>query len=155
MAYTGIDLIKKAIIIAKKRCEVYKNISKAMEKNLKVRIVANILVRNVKKNIEHYEKLKIQLENDDETIDFDTYDKISSLFNKFSRRFENPDIRNMEDVLEFSLSFERQVVALYVDIQGRLVKNAEDTEKKAYKILSSIIEDKKNHIKNLQMYIKK
>lgn len=155
LAYTAIDLIKKAIIIAKKRHEVYKKISKDMEKNFKVAVAANILVRSVEKNIDYYEKLKMELENDDEYIDFDIYDKISHLFNKFSQRFENPEIRDVEDFLEFSLSFERQVVAFYIDIQGRLVKRAEDTEKKAYKILSSIIEEKKNHIKNLRMYIKK
>ncbi|QZY55654.1 hypothetical protein [Crassaminicella profunda] len=155
MAYTGMDLINKALIIAKKRYEMYKNISKVMEEDFKIAIVANILVRSVEKNIDYYEKLKLELENDDDEIDFHTYDKISFLFNKFSQRFENPVIKDIDEFLRFSLDFENQVVAFYIDIQGRLVKKAEDTEKKAYKILSSIIEEKQKHINNLQMFIKK
>ncbi|QXM06584.1 hypothetical protein [Crassaminicella indica] len=154
MAYTVIDLINKAIVIAKKRYEMYKNIGEIMEQDFRVTLAANILVKSVAKNIAYYEKLKLELEKDDEVIDFATYDKISFLFNKFLQRFESPEIKNVKEFLEFSVDFEKKIVAFYIDIQGRLVKKQEDTDRKAYKILSAIIEEKQNHIKNLQMFIK-
>lgn len=155
MAYNTIDLINKIIFVAKKRKEMYKNISLEGSKTFKVSLVANILTKDVEKTIEYYEQLKIEFENDIDEIDFFVYDKIAFLVNVFQRRFINPDVKDIESLLEFSMDFEKQIVALFIDMQGRLLQKEEDSEMKAYKILSDIIKRKQKHIRNIQKFIKK
>ncbi|TCO74773.1 hypothetical protein [Marinisporobacter balticus] len=155
MAYNIIDLMNKIILVAKKRKEMYEKIRFSTSRTMKVSVVATILVKDVQKTIDYYEQLKIEIEKDEEEIDFFIYDKISFLINTFQRRFISPDIQDTEELLKFSLDFEKQVVALYIDIQGRIIQKEEDHKTKTYKILCEIIEKKQNHIKNLQKFIKK
>jgi len=153
--YTALDLIDKAIIIAQKRQTMYKKISSLDSQHFKTTMIANTLARDAEKTVVYYEKLKIEVADGQEEIDFATYDKISFLINKFKRRFESPNIYNVENLLTFSFNFEQQVIALFIDIQGRLIHDKYDVEKNAYKIFSSIIESKQKHINSLQIYIKK
>lgn len=153
--YTILDLIDKAIIIAKKRKIMYKKIASLDSQHVSTTMIANILSKNAEKTIVFYEKLKSEVADGQEAIDFVTYDKISFLTNEFKRRFESPNIYDVKNLLEFSLEFEKQVIALFIDIQGRLIHNSYDVEKNAYKTLHSIIQSKQKHINNLQMYIKK
>ncbi|MBF8982896.1 hypothetical protein IZY60_05050 [Lutibacter sp. B2] len=152
--YTTLDLINKTIIIARKRQDMYKKISSLDSQHFTTAMIANTLVIDAKKTLLYYEKLKMEVEDGQEEIDFATYDKISFLINEFKRRFVSPTIYDVENLLKFSLDFEKQVIALFIDIQGRLIHDKYDVEKNTYKILSSIIEAKQKHINNLEMYIK-
>lgn len=91
--------------------------------------------------------------NQQEIIDFDIYDKISFLINQFNLKMYKTDAKTPKDFLSFSLGLEKEILALFLDIQGRLVKTSSDTTSTAYLILSNIINTKTKLIENLESHI--
>jgi hypothetical protein len=155
MAYTVIDLLDKAINIAKKRKKLYSTALIDTSKNSSLYILLNVLIKNVDKTVEYLENLKLEANNVIcEEIAFDVYDKISFLINEFNQKLFIPETLNIKTLLESSLDIEKNVLALYIDIQGRLVKRKEDTETNAYKILSKVILQKEKKIRDIGEFIK-
>lgn len=151
MAYNVLDLVDKAINIAEKKKTLYSNFNSSNDINLK--ILANVLIKNCDKTIEYYKNFKIVYNNElDEEIDFSIYDRISFLVNEFKGKASIPNIANNKELFTFALNFQKQVLGLYLDIQGRLIKNEKDVQSAAYKVLSDIIEYKKKNIQNLEEY---
>jgi hypothetical protein len=106
------------------------------------------------KTIQYYETLKKEIEDKNyEEIDFGIYDKMSFLINEFNENISVPEINNVKSFLEFSLVLQKDTYALFVDIQGRFVKNTSDTHTKTYAILSDIINNKAKFIKMLERFI--
>jgi len=56
------------------------------------------------------------------------------------------DIQNGKDYLKLSLNFAKDKYSLFLDIQGRLVKDIDDTNTKTYEILSKMIKNIKKQI---------
>jgi hypothetical protein len=155
MAYNVLDLLDKAINIAEKRKKIYNEELTNISKDSSLYILMNVLIKNVDRTIEYLEKLKLETDNlTGEEIDFDIYDKISFLINEFNQKLFIPENLNIKTLLESSLDIEKNVLALYIDIQGRLVKKKEDTETNVYKLLSRVILQKEKKIKDLQTFIK-
>jgi len=155
MAYNIIDLIDKAISIARKRKDIYEKVGKEKSDIQAVSIMVKVLIKEVDKSIEYYEELKNQLVDVEvEEIDFGIYDKISFLISEFSNRYYIGEFKNPREFFNFSISLERDIYSLLIDIQGRLVTNANDVYTKTYKILTSIIEIKAKHIADLENMLK-
>ena len=155
MAYNVLDLLNKAIDIAEKRKRTYNEAIFNASKNPSLYIFINVLIKNIDRTIDYYKKLKLEANTvTGEEIDFVIYDKISFLINEFNYKIFIPENLNIKTLLESSLDIEKSVLALFIDIQGRLVKNQYTTETNAYKILSKIILQKENKIKDLQGFVK-
>lgn len=153
LGYSIIDIIDKATAIANKRKDLYAEISKQNNIPPSVRIISKVFSDNVDKTFVYYEKLKQEV-NDDEVkkIDFSIYDKISFLISQFNSRVYTTDATTPKEFLSFSLYFEKEILALFLDIQGRLVKNSNDTSSKTYIILSSMIKTKTKLVDDLERY---
>lgn len=155
MGYNVIDLINKAINISIKKKSIYKQIGQQKSDILSIKIVITTLIKQIDKTIQYYETLKEEIEDETfEEIDFGIYDKISFLINEFNITVSEPRINNARNFLEFSLDLEKRTYALFIDIQGRFVKNTSDTHTKTYIILSNIISNKAEFIATLEKLIK-
>ena len=154
MGYSIVDIIDKSITIANKRKELYSEISMQNHLPPSVLILCKVLASNVNKTILYYQKLKKEVKDDEtEKIDFAIYDKISFLINQFNLRIYSTDATTPKDFLCFSLYFEKEILALFLDIQGRLVTHASDTNTKSYIILSDMIKTKTKLIHELERHI--
>ena len=87
-----------------------------------------------------------------EMIDFSIYDKISFLISQFNLRIHTADIRSAKELISFSLDFEGEILALFLDIQGRLIKTSADSNSTTYLILSDIIKAKNKLIHDLEIH---
>lgn len=155
MAYTVLDLLDKSINIAEKRKKLYSKAIPSISKNPSLYVLLNVLIKNSDKTIEYLRKLKLEANNIIcEEIAFDVYDKISFLINQFNQKLFIPETLNIKNLLESSLDIEKDVLALFIDIQGRLVKKEADTGTNAYKILSKIILQEEKKIKDIQKFTK-
>ncbi|CAH2212573.1 hypothetical protein [Tepidibacter aestuarii] len=158
MAYNTIDLIDKAIDMAERRKEIYRQIAKDNSKNKGMNIIVNTLVKGLDKNIDCYNRIKkyiAQNENVLEEIDFLIYDKILFLVNQFKKRLMNPKISDTKSLMKFSVNLEKQIYALFIDIQGRLVVKEEDVKTNTYRFLSNIIREKEEYLKHLEEFAKR
>ena len=153
MGYSIIDILEKSVAIANKRKKLYIEIS--MQNNIPpaIKILSKVLVDNVDKTLVYYQKLKREVNADKtEKIDFAIYDKISFLVNQFNLRIYSIDATTPREFLSFSLYLEKEILALFLDIQGRLVTNTNDTGSSAYIILSDMIKAKTNLIRDLESH---
>lgn len=155
MGYTIVDIINKALDITARRRGIYVNVGIEKGNIPAVKILSKVLTEQLDKTAAFYERLKNETEESDvEAIDIATYDKIAFLINEFNKKIIIVDIKNARDFLEFSLSLEKDAYSLLVDIQGRFVKNTVDVNTKTYKILSEIINNKRNYIETLKNTMK-
>ena len=151
MGYNIIDIMDKAIAIAYKRKEIYTEISKQQHQPPAVKILSKVLADNVDKTLLYYERLKEEVSGKEiEIIDFAIYDKISFLIGQFNLRLHNTYVTTPKEFISFSLNFEKDILALFLDIQGRLIKTADDSNSGAYIILSDMIKIKTNLIHDLE-----
>lgn len=145
------DVIDKAVVIAYKRKELYNGISTQNYQSPTVKILSKVLADNVDKTLIYYEKLKKEmLNNEVEKIDFAIYDKISFLINQFNLRMHTTDATTPKEFLNFSVNLEKEVLALFLDIQGRLITTTKDTSLSTYTILSDMIKTKTKLIHDLE-----
>lgn len=152
--YNVKDLLDKAIQITKKRKELYEHIEIKNDSNNRAEVLKNVFIKNIQKTIEYYEKLKLEVnESEAEVIDFVVYDKISFLITQFKNSGITIDITDTRKLLYFSLNYDKKVYALYIDIQGRLLKKQEDEKSSTYQILSRIIRYKEKQINDLEILI--
>ena len=151
MGYSIIDIIDKSIAMAYKRRELYAEISLQSDLPPSVKILSKVLADNVDKTLLYYTKLKNEV-NDEETekIDFVIYDKISFLISQFNLRVYSTEATTPKEFLSFSIHFEKEILALYLDIQGRLITTVNDTTSKTYIILSDMIKTKIKLIGDLE-----
>lgn len=155
MSYNVLDLLDKSINIAEKRKELYGKAILSTSKNSSLYILINVLIKNIDSTIEYLERLKLEKDNlTGEEIDFHIYDKISFLINEFNQKLFIPENLNIKILLNSSLDIEKNILALYIDIQGRLVKKKEDTETNVYKLLSKVILQSEKKIRDIQEFIK-
>jgi hypothetical protein len=154
LGYNIIDVIDKAITIPQKRKDLYTQISNQLSQHPVVKILSKVLADNVDKTLFYYKKLKAEIKpNEMDMIDFGIYDKISFLINQFNLRIYVTDAATPKDFLSFSTELEKEILALLLDIQGRLVKTSSDTTSTSYTTLSNMIKLKTKLIENLEMHI--
>lgn len=156
MVYTIVDLIAKLIAIEQNACKMYKNIA-FMENGDRssFKTVAKVLAKEEERHVEFYHKLmKKAAEFPDIEIDFELYDKASSLIQEFKKRIIMPADLDTGNIIAFALEFEKQNAALLIDIRGRLFKKSEDTESTIYMALTDLIIEEEKHVKNLKCFVK-
>lgn len=155
MAYNIIDILEKTITIANKRKNIYLNVYYKGEESIKFQLAKNILVKSVEKEIRYYETLKRELQYKDlEDIDFDIYDKISFLMNQFNEKLKCEEIDSIKKIFDWTVSLHKDVLALYVSIQGRLVRNQKYAETLTYEILSNVLAEKRKTIGEFERLLK-
>jgi len=152
LGYTIIDIVDKSIAIAYKRQDLYSEISVQNNLPSSVKILSKVLSHNVDKTLFYYQKLRKEISDDEIEINFAIYDKISFLISQFNLREYSTDATTPKDFLSFSLNYEKEILALFLDIQGRLVETSKDTTSKAYAILSNMIKNKSKLIENLEKH---
>lgn len=153
MTYTILDLLDQLILLEENGKKMYQHMVEINTTNNKIQMISKILAKEEERHIECYKELKDQMKDASEEIDFDIYDKIYSLIHKFKLYMTPTDTQDRNRLLEFALDFEKQNVALLIDIQGRMVRKEKDSQTYVYKALSEIIEEEKNHVNNLESFI--
>lgn len=147
------DILQKGIYISEKKRQLYLDILKN-EKELKMIIIINTMIRGVNRDILNYRRLIASVGDIVESIDFDIYDMMASRINQFMRTIVAPEVHSIKELLEFSIGMEQAVYALLVDIQGRLVRNDQNVESSVtYLVLAEMILDKENTIRKLIKYL--
>jgi wyosine [tRNA(Phe)-imidazoG37] synthetase (radical SAM superfamily) len=155
MGYNVIDLINKAIDISIRKKAIYEHIGQRKCDIPSMEMVSTILIKQINNTIRYYETLKKKAEDKAfEEIDISIYDRISFLINEFNKKMHEPQINNIRDFLEFSLISEKDTYSLFIDIQGRFVKNTSDIHTETYNILSDMINNKVEFITTLEKIIK-
>lgn len=152
--YTVIDIIDKFIEIEKIVAKIYEDISKQSNEVNNLKIIAQTLAKEEYKHVLFYEELKNKLVGrEDLDVDFDIYDKISKLMIEFKNSLINIDGKNVSELLNQALIFEKDNKALLLNIRGRLVRQETDVEKGGYEALSKIIDEEEHHIRDLEKII--
>ena len=106
MGYNILDIINKAIDISHMRKRLYLEINQQNYQSPSVKILSKVLADNVDKSIIYYEKLKKEVDENVEIIDFVIYDRISFLINQFNLRIHTANITSASELLSFSLNLE-------------------------------------------------
>ncbi|WP_027623038.1 hypothetical protein [Clostridium lundense] len=156
MSYTAIDLLEKIIGVTGKKKEICKISIEGEKKELSMYMINNIFIKNLDKSIQHYNDLKEEIKNSSlEDIDFVIYDKISFLIDDFNRKQIITESTDVKSIVECCLNLQKGTLALYIDIQGRLIKNEDDVKTKTYKIIEDMISEKEKYIKDLEDFCNK
>lgn len=154
MGYNIFDVLDKLIILEEKAIKMYRQIAATKDISPSLKTVALVLAKEEEKHIESYSVLMENFKDKElDEIDFDIYDKVSSLLNEFQSRIVMPEASDVKSLLSFALELESQNLALLLDIQGRMVKYKDDVEKVSYKVLEYLLEDEKKHIDNLKIFV--
>ncbi|GFZ31037.1 hypothetical protein CSC2_15630 [Clostridium zeae] len=150
--YTIIDLLEKLIVIEKNSEEGYLILASNEDINERVRILARVFAKKHGRHSERYKEMKSKINGNKEIeIDFFTYDKAAKLIYEFiSLKKSNLHCTRTKDVLDIALKFQKEQLSLVLSIRGLLVKSQADIGTENYKILTSIIEEEKQHIKDLE-----
>ena len=153
--YTIIDLIDKLIIIERSGYELYREMAENIEYEERVKILAKVFSNQESKHIKTYENLKDRAsKHNDIDIDFSIYDKAAKIIYEFSRLQTRKDIKSIKELLEFSLMFEKENLALVLSIRGIFVESQKDSETRNYEILSEIIKEEQKHVNDIEMLLK-
>lgn len=140
MGYNVLEIIDKAIDIQNRRKIILKSVMGEDKAIPAVILISKVLCNQIDDIIKYYYELKDEIRDIEyEEIDIITYDKISFLINEFNNKIYNPQIDNGKEYLNFSLNLAKDTYSLFIDIQGRLVHNKNDTSTKTYDILSKLI----------------
>lgn len=151
MGYNVMDIIDKSIKIEEKRKIIIKDVVAEDKALPAVKLISKVLYNQINERIKYYEELKEEIKNTElEEIDFRTYDRISFLMNEFNNRVYIEEITNVKDYLKFSLDLAKDKYSLFIDIQGRLFNNTNDTTTKTYEILSKIITNISKEIRTIE-----
>ena len=151
MPYNIIDILDKTISISKKRKIIYLDIDYKGQDITKFQLVRCVLIKSIEKEINYYEDLEKELQDQDlEDINFSVYDKISFLMNQFYNKIYCQDIDNIPKLIKYATTLHKDIFALYMSIQGKLITTENDTETFAYKILSNVLARKEKTIWELE-----
>ena len=154
MGYNVLDIIDKAIDIQNRRKIILKSVVSENKAKATIILMCKVLCNQIDEIISYYNELEDEIRDTEfEEIDIIIYDKISFLINEFNIKIYYADIENAKDYLKFSLNLAKDTYSLFIDIQGRLVKNINDTSTKTYDILSKIINNIKKQIRTIEKTI--
>lgn len=153
--YTLSDLLDKLISIEEKGLEIYNIIQvNSQNKSKSIDIIIQVIKKEELKHIKYYKDLKKELENNsDEEIDFYLYDRVVKLLFEFKNQSAIPQIANVQELIKYAFEFEKNNIALLIDIQGRLIQKEDDMNKKVYTIIDEIIKEETKHEKMFENLI--
>lgn len=142
--YSVIDILNKAIAQSKHRKDI---MNRHWEKasNIRTKILISVIIKGIDRDIDFYEEVINDIDKAEvEKITIDVYDKIASLMNQFTvnlRVLEEIDLDG--DIIGQCMELNSSLLALFINIQGRLAESGAETFQKSYDILSKIMEDKR------------
>lgn len=146
MAYNIIDILDKTISIAIKRKELYLHVDYKGKDKENFELIKRVLIKSIDKEVNYYQDLKENLKNEElEDINFKIYDKISFLMNQFSNRIHCKDIDSIAMLIEHTLSLHKDIFALYISIQGKLVLAEKGSKNFAYEVLTEVLSKREYH----------
>ncbi|MGN0144696.1 MAG: hypothetical protein ACI398_06915, partial [Clostridium sp.] len=115
-----------------------------------VNILGKIFEKQSYNMISYYENIKSGISPEElEEIDFRTYDKISFLINEFCNKMVMIKCKTPKEYLHQALNIATDELALFIDVQGRLVNNSSNAVTKTYEILSNIIIRLRNQVDDI------
>ncbi|MDF2984568.1 MAG: hypothetical protein K0R50_78 [Eubacterium sp.] len=154
MSYTIVDLFDKFITIEQAGYKMFMDITTMKGVHEKVKTMAKIFAIEEKKHIEVYQNLKIKMEKEPEIeVDFFIYDKASTLIFQYSKINRTVETESPKKLLEACLGFEKDNLALLLNIRGIFIKSKADTNSPNYKAISEIITEEQKHIKSIEAFI--
>lgn len=154
MGYNVLEIIDKAIDIQNRRKIILKSVLGEDKTIPAIILISKVLCNQIDDIIKYYYELKDEIRDTEyEEIDIITYDKISFLINEFNNKIYNPEIDNGKEYLNFSLNLAKDTYSLFIDIQGRLIHNKNDTNTKTYDILSKLINSINKKIRTIEKTI--
>ena len=140
MSYNIIDIVDKTIQIEEKRIIMINSIIDGTQGLSNINVLGKVFEKESRKMISYYESIKNEIKNEEmEEIDFRTYDKIAFLINEFCDRMIMLKCKTPKEYLHQALNMAEDELALFIDIQGRLVNSSVNNVTKTYEILSKII----------------
>lgn len=146
------DLIKKAIAIAEKKKRLLLGILENTA-DPRLRILIQVMINMVEKDIQFYLTVNQEIEGQPlDPIDFGVYDTIASLVNQFGRGLIGRKIKTRQEMVIFSVEIEKSVLALMLDIQGRLAQAEGGGHSTTYVVIGKAIDQKKRTIENLERF---
>lgn len=154
--YTICDVIEKLILIEQDAKKMYFRIADKSKNYIMLNAMAKTLANEEAKHINFYEGLKNNLK-DEENIEIDVflYDKVVKLLYEFRSNIIEREFQDVQELIKHAWEFEKKNTALLLDIQGRLVLNLQDASKVSYGVISKLIEEEKEHEKELEVYLRK
>lgn len=156
MAYTASDLLAKIIYVEEKKRSICGARLEEIKNNTRIYVLIKVLMKKLDENIEFNKKLKEEVEKTQmEEINFVVYDKISFLIDEFSNKIVAPDVFNIKSVFKSCLEFQKDILALYIYIQGKVLQKQADVGTSTYKVLNTMIAKKKKELKELEDFQKK
>lgn len=154
--YTGVDLMEKLIAQAKWRRSIWADLKKK-ESDIGKKILLKMLRDKASRDINYYDQLTIELKGEEvEMIDFFIYDKVASLMNQYTARIATiPSLESKYEIIRFAIDLEEGMLALLLDIQGRLAYKSEASDTRIYKLLLVMIEQKSKYVDELKRFANK
>lgn len=156
MAYTVLDLLDKIIYVEEKKKNICGTGLEKIKDDTRIYILVKVLMKNLNDSIEFHKELKEEVKKTEmEEIDFIIYDKVSFLIDEFSNKVIAPDNFNIKSIFKCCLDFQNNILSLYIYIQGKIVQREEDVGTSTYKVLNTMIVEKKKEVKELEDFAKR
>lgn len=151
MAHTLSDLMDNFISIAQSGALLYSNLASQADISLRVKTIARIFAKEEERQLLLYQRLKERITDSvDMEVDFRLYSKAEKLINDLKTINNTDRIKDLKELLEFSLNFERENLVLVLEIQN-LSGTANST---LISILEEIASEERKHIANIEGYVK-
>lgn len=152
--YTILDILDKLMMIKEKGYKMYHAISLRKDIDENIKLVAKILGDQESKHIQLYKNIKKRTEEGQlPSIDFDIYDQVSQLLSNFLHPILL-DVEDIQQLLQFSLDYGKQNLALVMSIQGLLVRGLDGSSSVTYNVLTEIIEYEQKYIQDIEGFIR-
>jgi hypothetical protein len=156
MAYTLADLLERLCAIGETSVKLFEDIANNTSQiDKRISTVARVLKSDEMRHVQHcLNLLKESKVHEGTEIPFDIYDKAYSLINEFKNRIYVPNIASVQELIIFSYEHEMSMVALLLDIRGRMVKNSSDVANYNYIAMTQMILDEQTHAAAISAFIK-
>lgn len=142
------DVLRKGVAVTEKKRQEYLKLQENSG-DLRMRILIGVFIKEINRDISNINRLIDSITDSiAESIEFDVFDKISSLVNQFTRTIAPIDIKERKPLVRYILEQEKATYALLVDIQGRMVTSRSSVSI-AYYVLLELIDDKRTYIEEL------
>lgn len=142
------DVLRKGVAVTEKKRQEYLKLQENIG-DLRMRILIGVFIKEINRDISNINRLIDSITDSiAESIEFDVFDKISSLVNQFTRTIAPIDIKERKPLVRYILEQEKATYALLVDIQGRMVTSRSSVSI-AYYVLLELIDDKRAYIEEL------